>query len=120
MKIAIAAAIILVLVLGSVVGAGVLAVRGIGAAAGTALTWLEPVVRSALPSELATAEIEQRFDRVLALVRAGNIDGAALRDTVAWLPGALLDGQLDSAEVETLAGKLDRVIAAPTSPQAES
>lgn len=118
MKIAIASAIVLVLV--SVVGVGVLAVRGIGAAAGTALTWLEPVVRGALPSELATTEIEQRFDRVLALVRAGRIDGAALRDTVVWLPGALLDGQLDSAEVETLAGKLDRVIAAPASPQAES
>ena len=112
------AAVFVVIV--SVAGAGYLAVRGIGAVAGTALTWLEPAVRSALPAAVAPAEIQQRLDRALEVVRDGQIDGEALRDTVLWLPGALLDGRLDQTEVEVLAGKLDRVIAAPaTPPQAE-
>jgi hypothetical protein len=100
MKLAIIASALVVVIV-SVAGAGYLAVRGIGAVAGTALTWLEPAVRSALPAEIARAEIQQRLDRTLALVR---------------------DGQLDGAEIEILAGKLDRVIAAPApapTPQAE-
>ena len=100
MKLAIIASALVVAIV-SVAGAGYLAVRGIGAVAGTALTWLEPAVRSALPAEIARAEIQQRLDRTLALVR---------------------DGQLDGAEIEILAGTLDRVIAAPApapTPQAE-
>ena len=104
---------ILGLALVSAVGAGYLAVRGIGAAAGYALTSIEPMVRQALPPELATALVQERLDRVLALVRDGRVDTTALRDTVLWLPGALFDGQLDAAEIDVLAGKLDRVIAAP-------
>ena len=104
---------VLVLALVSVAGAGYLAVRGIGAAAGHALAWLEPAVRSALPAELASAEIERRLDRALALVRDGRIDAAALRDTVLWLPGALIDGRLDAAEADVLARSLERVIAPP-------
>lgn len=101
-----------------VAGAGYLAVRGAAAIAGTAFTWLEPVVRSSLPPELAPAEIKERLDTALAQIREGRIDGEALRDTVFWLPGALLDGRLDEAEVEALTSKLDRVIAKQA--QAES
>jgi len=123
MKLAIIASALVVVIV-SVAGAGYLAVRGIGAVAETALTWLEPAVRSALPAEIAPAEIQQRLDRTLALVRDGQIDGGALRETVLWLPGALVDGQLDGAEIDILAGKLDRLIAAPApapapTPQAE-
>lgn len=111
MKVAIAAALVFVIV--SIAGAGYLVVRGASSAAGSALAWLEPVVRNSLPPGLDPAEIEERLAVALALVREGRIDGAALRDTVLWLPGALLDGRLDDAEVEALAGKLDRLIASP-------
>jgi len=117
-KIVIVSAIALSIALVTIVGAGVLAVRGLGAAAGTAITWLEPIIESSLPVGLAPAEIKERLDTALVRVRDGRVDPQALRDTVLWLPGALLDGRLDDAEVEALAGKLDRMIAAPV--QAES
>ena len=115
MKLAIAS--VLVFVIASIAGAGYLVVRGVSAA-GTALTWLEPVVRSSLPPGLTPERIQQRLDLALEQVREGRIDAPALRETVLWLPGALLDGKLDDAELSALAAKLDRVIATP--PQAES
>ena len=111
MKLAVASA--LFFVIASVAGTGYFVVRGAGHAAGVALAWLEPVVRTSLPPALDPAAIEARLGAALALVREGRIDAAALRDTVLWLPGALLDGRLDDAEVERLADELDRVIAAP-------
>jgi glycerate kinase len=111
MKLAIVSGI--ALAISCIAGTGYLVIRGAGAAAGTALTWLEPVVRSSLPTELDLAEIHERLDTALARMGEGRIDRAALRETVLWLPGALLDGMLDEAEIEALAGKLDRVIAAP-------
>jgi hypothetical protein len=117
-KFIVASAIALSLALVTILGVGYFAVRGLSAAAGTAITWLEPLIESSLPAELAPAEIQERLDTALARVRDGHVDAQALRDTVLWLPGALLDGSLDAAEVEALAGKLDRIIAAPV--QAES
>jgi hypothetical protein len=110
-KIAIVSVLVLALV--SIVGVGYLAVRGIGAAAGYALSWAEPLVRDALPPGLAPERVKEQLDRAVTLAQEGRIDGGALRETVLWLPGALLDGQLDAAEIEVLAGKLDRMIAEP-------
>lgn len=118
MKVAIVSVLLLALV--SIVGAGYLAVRGMGAAAGYALAWAEPLVRDALPPGLAPDRVKEQLDRAVALAREGRFDGGALRETVLWLPGALLDGQLDAAEIEMLAGKLDRVIAEPAPAAAET
>jgi len=117
MKIAIVSVLVFALV--SIVGAGYLAVRGIGAAAGYALSWAEPLVRDALPSGLAPERVQEQFQQAILLAQEGRIDGGALREIVLWLPGALLDGQLAAAEIEVLTGKLDRMIAEPAPAAAE-
>ena len=111
MKVVIASSILLaILVIG---GSGYLLVRGASAVAGTVFTWVVPAVQAALPPELASAEMCERLDRVIALAGEGRIDASELRDTVLWLPGALLDGRLDPQEVEALSKALDRAIAPP-------
>jgi hypothetical protein len=94
----------------AVLGTGYLLVRGTASAATSALEWARPLIESALPPELAPGRIAEPLDRAIALARDGRLDPAALRETLIWLPAALLDGQLDAGEITALGARLERMI----------
>lgn len=66
-------------------------------------------VEASLPPELAPDEVRHHLDEAVVRLRDGRVDGAALRDAIAWLPGALLDGAFDEAESAILWEKLRRI-----------
>jgi hypothetical protein len=101
-----AAALLLVVIIGT----GVLLVRGAATAATAALEWAQPAIESALPRDLAPDVVADRLDRAIAVAREGRVNGAVVRDALFWLPLALLDGQLDAAEVAELGARLDRIV----------
>jgi hypothetical protein len=121
-KIAIATALALFLV--SSLALGWLVVQGAGAAASMALAWARPAVTEAvasLPTELTPGELEGQVDRALAALREGRVDGGVVRETLAWLPAALLDGELNADEIAQLATQLERLIgAAPAGAPADA
>lgn len=96
----------------ALVAAGVLAVRGLASATAWALEVARPMVES-VPVALEPARLGERLDGAVAALRDGRVDGAAVRDTLVWLPAALLDGQLDRDEIATLERNLDRILAVP-------
>jgi len=123
MKIAIAAALAFFLV--SSLALGWLVVQGAGAAASVALAWAKPAVTEAvasLPTHLTSGDLEGQLDRAVAALREGRVDGGAVRETLAWLPVALLDGELNADEIAQLATKLERLIGgvAPATPPADA
>lgn len=120
MKLVIATvAVVAALVVAGVIGAGVLAVRGVASATAWALETARPMVEAA-PG--MTGQIAERVDGAVAALREGRVDPGAVREALVWLPGALLDGRLDAEEVALLERKLDRILAAPgeSAPGAEA
>lgn len=94
------------------IGAGVLAVRGLASATAWALDATRPIVE-AVPIALAPGRLGERLDAAIVALRDGRVDGGAVRETLLWLPSALLDGQLDRDEVALLERNLDRILAVP-------
>jgi autotransporter translocation and assembly factor TamB len=94
------------------IGIGWAVTSGGALLARTAASGLEMVraeVAASLPPGLDRQRIETEVDAAMQALREGQIDGAVLRETLAWLPGALLDGQLDKAETLALGEKLARI-----------
>lgn len=50
-----------------------------------------------------------RLDSTVEALRSGRFDPAVLSEAAWWLPGALVDGQLDANERRALWEKLDRL-----------
>jgi hypothetical protein len=71
---------------------------------------VRPYVEEGLPVGISREALEQRLDAAAEAARNGRIDLEAARDTLRWLPGALLDGQLDAAETAALGAKLERIV----------
>jgi hypothetical protein len=65
-------------------------------------------LESAVPRETRDAAAAQ-IDTTITALREGRFDAGVLRETVVWLPGALLDGTLDAAETQALWEKMDRL-----------
>jgi len=96
-----------------IAGLGWLAVQSVSLVAGGVRTGIEivrPYVEESLPVGLSRDALERQLDAAAEAARNGRLDLGAARDTLWWLPGALLDGELDAAETATLASKLERIV----------
>jgi len=65
-------------------------------------------LEAAVPPEASVAA-RARLDETIEALRDGRFDPAALGEVAWWLPGALVDGRLDTEERRILWEKLDRL-----------